>query len=476
MDTTLFIQELIQKIDQLTARVEQLGKENHRLQLDVQELKVENAELKARLNTTSKNSSKPPSQDGYSKKPALPKTIKGQQGGQHGHSGTTLHQIENPDKIVRCLPLACSCGHVFAEDQLVITEKRQVFDLPQPRLEVTEYQIHKAICPVCGLQHKGIAPEGITAPAQYGNGVKAYTTLLNVHYKLPFKKIQLLFTDLFGYPINESTVYSATQTCYEKLKASETIIKSRIIESEVVHADETGLRVEGSLHWLHVTTTKLFTYLFVHKNRGELAIRSEQSVLKDCFGWLIHDCWSPYFNLTNVKHGICGAHILRELQALIENDQSKWAKAMKALIMNTYLMPFEERVKRRQPIESRYDFICTVADRLEPPPQKTSGKRGKYKRTKGRNLLERLVREKNAALAFAFNQQVPFTNNLAERDLRPAKVKQKISNCFRSEQGANIYARIESFISTVRKHDQNVFNELFNTLDGENFIVSKTGW
>lgn len=473
MDTTLLIQNLLQKIDQLTARVDQLEKENHRLNNDVHELRVENAELKARLNANSKNSSKPPSMDGYSKKPAMPKTKKGKHGGQHGHSGSTLKQIENPDKIVRCLPKTCSCGHIFTEDQMVITEKRQVFDLPQPRLEVTEYLIHKAICPVCGLLHKGLTPEGVTAPAQYGNGVKAYTTLLNVHYKLPFKKIQLLFADLFGYPINESTVYSATQNCYEKLQASEDIIKSKITESEVAHADETGIRVEGSLHWLHVTTTNLFTYLFVHKKRGELAIRSEQSVLKNYFGWLIHDCWGTYFNLTNVKHGICGAHILRELQALIENDQCKWAKVMKALIMNTYLMPFEERVKRRQSIESRYDLICTIADRLEPPPQKT---KGKPRRTTGRNLIERLVREKNAALAFAFNQQVPFTNNLAERDLRPAKVKQKISNCFRSEQGANIYARIESFISTSRKHDQNVFTELFNTFVGDNFITSEKGW
>lgn len=368
MDTTLFIQELFLKIDQLTSRVEQLEKENQQLRQDVLELRVENTELKARLNTNSKNSSKPPSQDGYSKKPAMPKLIKGLQGGKPGHSGTTLKQIEKPDKTIKCLPTVCSCGHVFTEDQMVIAEKRQVFDLPQPRLEVTEYQIHKAICPVCGLHHKGIAPEGVTAPAQYGNGVKAYTTLLNVHYKLPFKKIQLLFTDLFGYPINESTVYSATQTCYEKLQATETIIKSKIVESQVAHADETGLRIEGSLHWLHVTTTTLFTYLFVHKKRGELAIRSEQSVLKDFFGWLIHDCWSAYFNLTNAKHGICGAHILRELDALIENYQSKWAKVFKVFLFNTYLMPFDERVKRRPLIESRFDSICTIADRLEPPP------------------------------------------------------------------------------------------------------------
>lgn len=475
MDPNLIFQELLLKIGQLTSRVDQLEKENHRLQLQVNELKVENAELKARLNTNSTNSSKPPSQDGYSKKPAIPKPIKGLQGGKPGHCGTTLKQVENPDKIIKCVPTVCGCGHIFTEDQMVVAEKRQVFDLPQPRLEVTEYQIHKAVCPVCGMQHKGIAPEGINAPAQYGNGVKAYTTLLNVHYKLPFKKIQLLFKDLFGYPINESTVYSASQACYEKLEVSENIIKANIGKSEVAHADETGLRVDGSLHWLHVTTTPLFTYLFVHKKRGAQAIRSEQSILEDFFGWLIHDCWSTYFNLTKAKHGLCGAHILRELEALIENDQSKWAKVFKAFLFNTYLMPFDERIKHRQLIESRYDLICSIGDRLEPPPQKTIGKKGKYKRTKGRNLLERLMREKNAALAFAFNQEVPFTNNLAERDLRPAKVKQKISNCFRTEQGANIYARIEGFISSTRKNNQNVFNELFNTFTGENFLTRELG-
>ena len=471
----IFIQELLQRIDQLTARVARLEKENDQLRQEVQELRTENALLKSRLNSNSKNSSKPPSQDGYTKKPALPKTTKGQQGGKPGHSGSTLQQIMTPDKIVQCLPNTCNCGHAFTEEQMIIAEKRQVFDLPQPRLEVTEYQIHKAVCPICGLQNKGIATEGINAPTQYGNGVKAYTTLLNVHYKLPFKKIQRLFVDLFGYPINESTIYSASQTCYEKLQASEDIIKSRITKSDVAHADETGLRVEGSLHWLHVTTTNLFTYLFVHKKRGEQAIRSDQSVLGDYFGWLIHDCWGTYFNLSNVKHGICGAHILRELEALIENDQSKWATAMKIFMMNTYLTPFEERVKKRQLIESRYDLICNHGNRIEPHPNKTSGKRGKYKRTKGRNLVERLIREKNAALAFAFNKDVPFTNNLAERDLRPAKVKQKISNCFRTKQGANIYARVESFVSTARKQNQNVFNELFNTFVGDNFLTGNLG-
>ena len=139
--------------------------------------------------------------------------------------------------------------------------------------------------------------------------------------------------------------------------------------------------------------------------------------------------------------------------------------------MGIYEMPFEERVKRRQHIESRYNLICGIGEKSEPPPIKTPGKRGRYKRTKGRNLVERLTREKGAVLAFAFNQEVPFTNNLAERDIRPAKIKQKISNCFRTFKGAEVYARIEGFISTARKQNYNVFTELCTTFEGHNFIT-----
>jgi transposase len=172
-----------------------------------------------------------------------------------------------------------------------------------------------------------------------------------------------------------------------------------------------------------------------------------------------------------LKHAICGAHILRELEGLIENGQSKWAKVFKTFLISVYEMPFEERIKRRQHIESRYILICGIGEKSDPPPIKTKGKRGRYKRTKGRNLVERLIREQNSVLAFVFNQEVPFTNNLAERDIRPAKVKLKISNCFRTFTGAEIYARIEGFVSTARKHNKNVFSELYTTFNGHNFIT-----
>lgn len=462
------IQELFQKIEVITSRLEQAEQE-------ISELKAENAELKARLNSNSKNSSRPPSSDGYEKKPAFPKKKDGKQGGQPGHKGRTLHQVDHPDKIVICKPNNCTCGHNFKDEDLVLSEKRQVFDLPKPKLEITEYQIHKAVCPECGLTHKGLVPQDVNAPVQYGNGVKAYCVLLNVHFKLPFKKIQLLFGDLFGYSINESTVYSGSEQCFEKLGESEKIIKSKVAENNVTHADETGLRVSGKLHWLHTATTLLYTYLFVHEKRGGEALKSDKSILNNFTGWLVHDCWGSYFTFTGFQHAICGAHILRELQGLIDNGKSKWAKDFKAFFMNVYQMPFEERIKKQDQIEARYMFICNMGEKSEPPPMKTAGNRGRYKRNKGRNLVERLIREKHAVMAFAFNQEVPFTNNLAERDIRPAKVKQKISNCFRTFKGAEIYARIESFVSTARKNNKDVFSELCTTFEGHNFITREIG-
>lgn len=459
-----FIQELFQKIEALTSRLEQAEKE-------IAALKSENESLRSRLNSNSNNSNKPPSSDGYQKKPAFPKTGKRKQGGQTGHKGRTLNQVNNPDNTITCNPVSCSCGHTFTSTETALAEKRQVFDLPEPRLEVTEYLIHKAVCPVCGLVHRGAAPEGVNAPVQYGNGVKAYTTLLNVHFKLPFKKIQLLFEDLFGYPINGSSVYSASWQCYEKLAESEKTIRARVTAQDVVHADETGVRVAGKLHWLHTATSLLYTYLFMHGNRGSKALESEKSVLGNFKGWLVHDCWGSYFKFNDLSHSICGAHILRELEGLIENHKSQWAKAFKTFLMEVYKMPFEERLKQQEHIVAKYKLICRTGENSEPPPIKIPGKRGRYQRTKGRNLVERLINQQNAILAFAFNKNVPFTNNLAERDIRPVKVKQKISNCFRTATGADIYARIEGFVSTARKNNRNVFSELCATFEGRNFIT-----
>jgi len=432
-------------------------------------LEAENAELKSRLGLNSHNSSKPPSSDGLHKRPAFAKEKGGSQGGQKGHHGMTLEMVEIPDKTIICKSEKCSCGHDLSQEPTSIVSHRQEFDLPIPRLEVIEYQLAQIVCPKCGLIHQGEYPKWINAPVQYGNKVKALAVLLNNDYKLPFKKIQSLFGDLYGYSINESTIASANQICYKNLAQTETAIQDNIIASATAHSDESGIRCQGKLHWLHVASTSLYTYLFVHKNRGKQAIESDKSLLMRFNGWLVHDCWSSYFNLSHLKHAICGAHLLRELQALVENS-SKWAGDFQSFLIKTYKTPIQDRINKQSEIELEFDEIINQAQIEEPIPEKT-GKKGKVKRTKGRNLLERLQKHKTAVLAFAFNEQVPFTNNQAERDIRPVKVKQKISGCFRIFTGAQHYARIASFISTTRKNQHNVFKELCNTFNGYNFLT-----
>ncbi len=382
------LEELNRRIIWLEKGNKALRSENALLKTENALLKAENVELKSRLNSDSHNSNKPPSSDGYKKrsiKPAFSKSKNSSHGGQKGHEGKTLRQVELPDKTEFCIPDICSCGHGFTKEELELAERRQVFELPPPRLEITEYQIFKGRCPVCGQEQKGTAPHGVSAPVQYGNNAKALAVLLNVHYRLPYKKIQGLFNDLFGYPI---------------------------VGQKVAHADETGVCIAGKLQWLHTATSPLYTYLFVHEKRGTGAIQSNKSILTHYFGWLVHDCWGSYFKLEHLKHAICGAHILRELESLIENQQSKWAKVFKLFLLSVYNMPFEERVKRKELIESRYDHICSLGERAEPPPIKIPGRKGRSKRTKGRNLVERLISKKEAVLAFAFNPEVPLQTTL----------------------------------------------------------------
>jgi len=313
----------IQRLETFEAENKTLRHENTELKDENNALKAKVAELESQLNSNTRNSNRPPSTDGYKKKPALPMKKKGKQGGQQGHKGRTLQQVTHPDKKVECNPARCDCGHEFTADELRLSEKRHMFDFPQPRLEFTEFQINNAACPVRGKTHKRRAPEGVNAPIQYGNVVKTFAILLNVNFKLPFKKMQSLFGDLFGYSINESTVNAASEQCYEKLEATEEFIKSRIVESDVTHADETGLLVTGKLHWLHTASSLLYTCLFVHEKKGTIAIKSDKSILGRILGWLVQVCWSSYFSFHKIRHAICGAYILREMEGLIESGRSK---------------------------------------------------------------------------------------------------------------------------------------------------------
>lgn len=460
------MEELVKEIADLKALV-------NRLLLRIEELEAENADLRRQLGQNSSNSHKPPSSEGYSKKPvikaALPKSSGKKPGGQHGHTGKTLQFVEHPDEIHIHSATHCgSCGLALQGEGQVVA-RRQVFDLPPTRLWVSQHELVAHRCS-CGHKQVGQFPADVVAPVQYGNRIHAQSIMLNVDYRLPFSKIRQLWADLTGYAYNPATLSSAQGKLYEQLAPIETQIKEQLKESPVCHFDETGLRIEGGLKWLHLASNNLYTYFFVHDKRGQQALLSEKSIFSECVNWTIHDCWPSYFKVGKGRHSLCGAHLLRELQALIDQGR-QWAKDMHEYLMQAYQTSRHGPIPTNQQAHWRiqYQQICQKAHQEEHPPIcfiKSNGRLGRAKRTTGRNLLQRLILHQEAVLAFAFESGVPFTNNQAERDLRAAKVKQKISNCFRSIGGATVYARIAGFISTIRKMNRNIIQNIESVLQG----------
>ena len=384
--------------------------------------------------------------------------------------------VVHPDEVAPHKPLPeCKCGFDLREVPTEIIDKRQVFDLPQPKLKVVEHQLHRCICPACHEVHTGHFPESVPARVQYGPGVRALSVLLNNSYQISFSKIRQFFCDVFGYELNEGTQVSANQKCYEALEASEERIKQELLKSPLNHFDETGLRAANKLHWLHNCSNALFTYLFVHPRRGKKALSDPASLIAEYQGWAVHDCWPAYFHYKACRHAVCGAHLLRELQGLIDQG-TQWADRMRDLLLYAYVKSQEGQstVPDLDWLYRRYDHICEMGQKEEPPPEyRYKGKRPK--KTKGRNLLERFIGYKDAVLAFAQYELVPFTNNQAERDVRPAKTKLKVAGCFRTLDGAQVYARIQSFLSTTRKHQLNVFNELVAAFSGQTFLFRTEG-
>ena len=454
------------------------------LKSEIETLKSENAALKSRLNQNSKNSSNPPSRDGYQKDSLnlsriLRSDTKKQRGGQIGHKGDTLRQVEEPDKIIAYFPETCECGYKFdGTEKIHSSEKRQEFEIPPIQIEVIEHQIHKCQCPHCGKMQAGKAPNDINSAVQYGNRIKSLLVLLSCHFKLPINKVQELINHLLKTNINEATIIDANAKSYAKLETTEKELQEQIIASKVAHLDETGVRVAKELNWFHIATTELYTYIFPHAKRGLDAINSTKSVVPKLTNWVVHDCWASYFSFTNVKHSVCLAHIIRELQGIIDNNpnlKSIWAKDMQEFIIELIKLKNEGRVKQRANILKDYDDICKFGIALTSISKPKIGKKGRVEKTKAQNLLNRLISLKAAVLAFAFNDEVPPTNNLAERNLRATKVKMKVSNCFRSFEGAEYFARIHSFIATCKQNNKNIFDEMYNTFCGFNFLTVKTG-
>lgn len=454
---------------------------NLSLQAEIQRLRAENEELKARLAQNSTNSHKPPAWDGLTKKaikPAFTNDKAKKQGGQPNHPGKTLLMSPTPDTVIEHRPTHCQqCGQDLMGFTYTEFQRRQVFDLPQPRLYVEEHRQMALLC-TCGCLNTGQFPISVTAPVEYGPRIHAQSILFNIDYKLPFAKVRQLWADLTvvrhsGYAYNPATLTTAQTTLYEQLGSIETRVKEELQKATVCHFDETGLPVGGKLQWLHVACTALFSYLFVHPSRGQKALNANQRVFEGCTTWLVHDCWSSYFAAVKGRQALCGAHLLRELQGQIDVGRV-WAMDLHECLLTLYKATRQGPVAANEGRSWRetYQHLCQQGLEEEPSPMIFYNKVGKAlnkrpKQSTGRNLLDRLIAHQEAVLAFAFEDGVPFTNNEAERALRPAKIKQKVSGGFRTQAGSDRYARIMGFIATLRKQEYNVVEQLANVMRGQ---------
>ncbi len=459
-----YVQQIETQRNQIKVQSEQI--EAQRIQIGELELRMK--ELESQKNQNSRNSSRPPSSDMYRKKPAFPRVKGGKVGGKEGHEGGTLKMVAHADKFIKHNAKLCAhCGKVHSQERLVMRGRRQVFDIPPPCLEVTEHQVLDWVCDDCQYENCGSFPAEVSAPTQYGLRLQTMSVLFNNAYAIPRNKIQLIFKDLYGATLNEGTLQSQQEFAYAQLEEEEAHIKTQLLQGHTVHYDETGFYVGKDRYWEHGTSNERYTYLFIHPKRGKDAHEVDVSILPHFKQWAVHDCWATYFHFLDCKHAVCGAHLLREFNALIENG-SKWATQFHAFLLDLYRQTDHGKGKlplgKQAGVLARYKKLLKLADREEPPPIRRP--RGKPKQTKGRNLFDRLTKYQQAVLAFAFHQEVPFTNNQAERDIRPTKTKMKVSGCFRTEYGAEIYARIQSFVSTVRKLQFNPFNELYTVLSG----------
>jgi transposase len=460
--------EIVELIEALRREVAELRRENEALRAENAALRAEVAELRRQLGKDSSNSSKPPSSDGLKKKPRIAGSLRGKSGkrsgGQVGHKGDTLKRVETPDRIERHTASVCRCclGVLTGAMQTGV-EKRQVFDLPERLIEVTEHQASIYCCAACGGETKAEFPAGVAAPAQYGERIRAAAVYLNVQQLIPEDRVAQTMSDLFGAPL----LCPASLTAWVSDKAAALApVTARIAALAAVapvrHLDETGFRIGGRTQWLHTVSSESLTFYRVSETRG--------AVPEDLQGGVVvHDHFKPYYGLTGVAHAYCNAHHLRELKALIEFDAEPWARDMRDLLVEANDAVRKARQQGavalappalRRFVARYWEAVrAGLAFHRALPPLKQCAK-GRTKRRPGHNLLERLKTYKDDVLRFLYDFTVPFTNNLAEQDLRMMKVKMKISGGFRTFEGASRFASLRSVVSTARKRGWNILHAL----------------
>lgn len=438
-----------------------------RLQAEVAALQAELRAIKTLLGLNSSNSNQPPSKDPpWKPKSERQKSVRSS-GGQKGHPGKTLKFSDQPDEIqTLSLTGACSCGTVWDEVDVTDHLARQVHDLPELRLHITEYQAEVKLCPNCGCRGQATFPEHVPGQVQYGPQLHAFTTLLNVGHFIPLERVTQITDALFGASISDGTVVLNINLASERLEPFEDELKAGLRQQAVLHADETGTKVNGKLNWFHVACFARGTLYTLHEKRGYAAIEAA-GVLTDFTGVVVHDAWNTYFRLPG-EHALCNAHLLRELRKLDEHDQQPWAGELRRELQQIYHAQKTGTLtnEQRAAFYTRFDELVLAGLEANPVQEPVPKRRGKPKQLPGRNLALRCQQHRAAMLLFLERADVPFDNNQAERDIRMACVKRKVSGGFRSEAGGRAFCRIRSFISTLQKQGVSVWTGLVDVFRG----------
>jgi len=439
------------------------------------------ADFEERLNRNPRNSSMPPSAEGFSKPPAPSRAERRaagrKQGKQPGAPGKHLAQVERPDRLISHAPPSCtSCGSDLDDAEVVGTERRQVFDLPEIRLHVTEHVAERRRCR-CGCTTKAEFPRAATAPACYGPGIRALAAYLAVHQHLPVDRMAQLFSDVLSAPVSTGALSQMVAEAAEHTGSFTDAVRRLLRRADAVHFDETGGRAAGRLHWVHSASTDKFSLFDCHPRRGRAAM-DDLGVIGAMSGVAVHDGWKPYRHY-DVDHALCNAHHLRELAAVGTGWDQGWANDLAVLLVEAKRSVEAARangqdhldVPTLHSIRIRYGRLVAQGFASNPAPE--VGKRSGYEK-KAFNLLVRLDGQRADVLRFTTNFTVPFDNNQAERDIRMVKLQQKISGSWRTLDGARNFCAIRSYVSTLRKHDSNVLAGLRQLFEGQPWLPAPT--
>lgn len=459
--------------------ITQLEAENAVLREQIATLLERVRELEARLAKDSHNSSKPPSSDGLKRQPALTRSLRKatgkRSGGQIGHRGETLHLVAEPDAVEEHRPVVCATCQAPLDEraEVVSVERRQVHELPPVQLVVTEHQALRLRCPACQQVSAGDFPAEASSRAQYGPRLRALAVYLVAQQLLPSERTCELLADVCGAPLSEGTLATWVRQSAETLAPIEEAVKTALAHAPVLHHDETGVRRAGRLAWAHVTCTGRLTHYAIHAKRGREATDTI-GILPTYRGVSVHDGWKPYQAYTACRHALCNVHHLRELTYLAEEFAQTWAAGMKRLLQEMKAATDAARAQGasqlapslRASFIARYQALLAQGLAANPPPRREPGRRGRRKQSPARNLLQRLCLQQEQALAFLEDLAIPFDNNQAERDLRMLKTQQKISGCFRSEAGAETFARLRGYCSTLRKQGVTLLAALHTLFTG----------